>query len=240
MKSERFNTPGSLRLYGILSAMAGILLAFTGNMQAQTHYTSRVSFGVKGGVDFSQVSFTPSTRETMKPGGVAGLTFRYIEESHFGLVAELNWEQRGWKENFDGAPYYYSRTINYIQIPVLAHIYFGSRGHFFFNAGPEIGFVVGSGEKANFDIDKIGSLPDWPDKKVNVEQMRLPVSQKIDFGISAGLGGEFFVTSRHSMYVEARFYYGLGNVLKSGRTEPVRGSNSMSIMATAGYWFRIK
>ncbi len=222
----------------VMSVVAVLWVA--GEMYAQTHYASRVSFGVKGGVDFSQVSFNPSTRQTMKPGGVAGVTFRYIEESHFGLIAELNWEQRGWQENFEGAPYNYSRTINYIQIPVLAHIYFGRRGHFFFNAGPEIGFVIGSSESADFDVNNIGNLPDWPVKKVNVEQMRLPVSQKIDFGISAGLGGEFFVTPMHSLYVEARFYYGLGNVLKSGRTEPIRGSNSMSIMATAGYWFRIK
>lgn len=216
------------------------LLALCGSMSAQTHYNSRVSFGMKGGVDFSRISFTPSTRQIMKPGGVVGLTFRYIEENHFGLIAEVNWEQRGWKENFEDSPYRYSRTVNYIQIPVLAHIYFGSRGHFFFNAGPEIGFVVGNGESANFDINNIGNLPDWPDKKVNVEQMRLPVNQKIDFGISAGLGGEFFATPMHSVYVEARFYYGLGNVLKSGRTEAIRGSNSMSVMATAGYWFRIK
>lgn len=229
----------TIRRISVMVVMAAVW-AVGGDMYAQTHYASRVSLGLKGGVDFSQVSFNPSTKQTMKLGGVAGFTFRYIEENHFGIIAELNWEQRGWQENFEGAPYSYSRTINYIQIPVLAHIYFGSRGHFFFNAGPEIGFVIGSSESANFDVNNIENLPGWPVKKVNVEQMRLPVSQTIDFGISAGLGGEFFVTPIHSMYVEARFYYGLGNVLKSGRTEPIRGSNSMSLMATVGYWFRIK
>ncbi len=146
----------------VMSVVAVLWVA--GEMYAQTHYASRVSFGVKGGVDFSQVSFNPSTRQTMKPGGVAGVTFRYIEESHFGLIAELNWEQRGWQENFEGAPYNYSRTINYIQVPVLAHIYFGRRGHFFFNAGPEIVFVIGSRESDDFDVNNIVKLHYWPVK----------------------------------------------------------------------------
>lgn len=68
----------------------------------------------------------------------------------------------------------------------------------------------------------------------------MEVNQKIDFGISAGLGGEFFVNPKHSLCLETRFYYGLGNILKSGRREPFSASISMSVMATVGYWFRIK
>ncbi len=57
---------------------------------AQSHYTSRVSLGVKGGVDFSRVFFNPSVKQSMLTGAVAGVTFIYIEETHFGLIAELN------------------------------------------------------------------------------------------------------------------------------------------------------
>lgn len=209
-------------------------------LHAQTHYTSRVSLGLKGGVDFSRVFFNPSVKQGMLLGGMAGVTVRYVEEDHFGLIAEVNWEQRGWEENFEGAPYHYSRTINYIQIPLLAHIYFGRRGRFFFNAGPEIGFVLGSSVSTNFNPLATGSLPDFPSNHKNTYEMTMDVNQKIDFGISAGLGGEFFVTPRHSLYLEGRFYYGLGNILKSGRQQPFSASNSMSVMATVGYWFRIK
>lgn len=208
---------------------------------AQTHYDSNISVGAKAGVDFSRTFFNPSVPQSMKMGAVAGLTFRYIEERHFGIVAELNFEQRGWKEDFEEAPYSYSRTINYLQIPVLAHIYFGSdRARFFFNAGPEIGFRIGESTSANFDVNDYENLPGFPIRNRENSQFSLPVNHTIDYGISAGLGAEVFVNPRHSITLEGRFYYGLGNQLKSGRTEAFNSSNSMSVMVTLGYWFRVK
>lgn len=205
---------------------------------SQTHYSSNVSLGVKGGVDLSRVFFTPSVKQGFLLGGNAGVTFRYIEENHFGLITELNFEQRGWKENFEDKPFEYSRTINYIQIPFLAHIYFGRRGRFFFNAGPEVGFKIGESTKSNFDYKNVSSISGFPLR--TTYQYLMDADSKVDYGISAGLGGEFNLNRRNSIYIEGRFYYGLGNVLKSGRTENFRGSNSMSIMISAGYWFRIK
>lgn len=209
-------------------------------IMGQTHYRPRVAIGAKAGASLSHVFFNPSVKQDMALGATAGFTFRYIEESHFGLIAELNWEQRGWKENFDNAPYNYKRTINYLQIPVLTHIYFGHRGQFFFNAGPEIGFKIGESTSSNFDIANASILPAFPATKLNTEEMKMPVHQKVDFGISAGIGGEFYLNPLQSIYLETRFYYGIGNVLESGRQHPFAGSNSMSVMITAGYWFRIK
>lgn len=207
---------------------------------SQTHYASNVSFGVKGGVDLSRISFTPSVKQSFNMGYNGGVTFRYIEENHFGLIAEVNFEQRGWKEDFEEYPFEYSRTVNYIQIPFLAHIYFGRRGRFFFNAGPEIGFKIGESTSANFDYNNLSSVKVFPSGLRTTYQYQLAAENKFDYGISAGLGGEFNLNKRNSIYIEGRFYYGLGNVLKSGRRELFRGSNSMSIMASVGYWFRVK
>lgn len=205
---------------------------------AQTHYTANISIGVKGGADLSRVSFTPSVKQSFALGMNGGVTFRYIEENHFGLIGEVNFEQRGWKENFEEYPYKYTRTLNYVQIPFLAHIYFGRRGKFFFNAGPEIGFMIGESTSANFDYKNVSQIPNFPLR--TTYQYQLAAENKIDYGISAGLGGEFNLNRRNSIYIEGRFYYGLGNVLRSGRTENFRGSNSMSVMASIGYWFRVK
>lgn len=226
-------------IIGLLSVVIASL-ALTGSAYAQTHYASNVSLGVKGGVDLSRVMFTPSVKQSFAMGMNAGLTFRYIEENHFGLIAEINYEQRGWKEDFESYPFEYTRTIDYIQIPFLAHIYFGRRGKFFFNAGPEVGFKIGESTTANFDYNNLGSVKDFPSGLRTTYQYQLAAENKIDYGISAGLGGEFSLNKRNSIYIEGRFYYGLGNVLKSGRTEKFRGSNSMSVMASVGYWFRIK
>lgn len=228
------------RIGTIVSLLLIILSAFQ-TANAETHYEGNLFIGAKGGAGLSQVFFHPNVKQKMAVGAVAGFTVRYIEENHFGIIGELNFEQRGWDENFEEAPFSYHRTLNYIQVPVLAHIYFGSpKAHFFFNAGPEIGFMIGDSTSANFDYTNPSSVSNFPLKDRQIDQYTLEAEKKLDFGISAGLGGEFFINSRNSLTLEGRFYYGLGNVVKTGRTETFSAANSMSIMITAGYWFRVK
>ena len=92
---------------------------------AQTHYESKIEIGGHGGANLSMVSFTPGITQGLLPGANGGINFRYMEENHFGFIVELNFEQRGWKEDFEKRPFSYSRTVNYLQLPFLAHIYFG-------------------------------------------------------------------------------------------------------------------
>lgn len=225
----------------ILSLIAGIALALvsTESANGQTHYGASVELGVKGGATGSRVFFNPSINQSFKFGGMAGLQFRYIEESHFGLIAECNFIQMGWNETYKETSYSYSRTLHYLQIPVLAHIYFGRRGRFFVNAGPQIGFFIGESSSSNYDVDNYKNLTDYPyPNRVN-DQLTLSVQNKIDYGISAGLGGEFSINNRNALSLEARFYYGLGNIFKACRRDPFRASNQMSVQLTLGYWLRL-
>lgn len=206
---------------------------------SQTHYRSNVSVGAKAGADLSKVFFNPSVKQSLYPGFLAGIHFRYIEETHFGLLAELNFVQRGWKENFEESPYFYSRRLNYLMVPVLAHIYFGHRGKFFFNVGPEIGFRISDTYKSNFDISQTATLPDF-NKYHNIQQYTEPIKQRVDYGIAAGLGGEFSINPKNAISAEVRFYYGLGNLFSSSRKDYFNASNSMNLEFTLGYWLRIK
>lgn len=227
-------------IYSMRAAVVAALMFVGITTHAQTHYDANIAVGVKGGVTLSRMFFNPSVRQQMPLGTTAGLTFRYTEENHFGIIGEFNFTQRGWKEDFQEAPYHYRRTLNYLQIPVLAHIYFGRRGRFFFNAGPEIGFLLAESTSANFDPAEMKSLPDFPNTNRMNLQMEMKAQNKVDYGISAGLGGEFNLTQLHALSLELRFYYGLGNIFKSARTDPFHGSNSMSLAATVGYNFRIR
>lgn len=227
-----------LNFIGVILFM--FMAGFFSRADAQTHYSSNVAIGAKGGATLSEVFFNPSVRENFNPGFIGGVMVRYVEENHFGLIGELNFVQRGWKENFEGAPYSYRRTLNYIELPVMAHIFFGRRGRFFFNAGPQVGLYLGDNVSANFNPEEMASLPDFPYNNRMNSQMLLSVSQKFDYGISAGLGGEFNLNRKHSISLEGRFYYGLGNIFPSKRADIFSGSNQMTISLTAGYWFRIK
>lgn len=217
-----------------------IALTLSIGASAQTHYSSNVAIGVKGGIDLSRIFFSPSVKQGWPINPTIGCGVRYIEENHFGLIAEVNWIRRGWSENFEGLPFSYRRNIDYIEIPVFAHIYFGSRARFFLNAGPQIGICIGESVKANFDYEHTGSIPDFPNTNRRNDQMTEKVTQKIDYGISAGLGCEYNINTRNAVNLEVRYYFGLGNVLPSGRQDTFRASNSMYIAITAGYWFRIK
>lgn len=218
-----------MMLMAMLSVAPGI---------GQTHYEAQMSLGVHGGVNLSQVMFSPSIRQKFLPGANAGINFRYTEEKHFGFIIEANFEQRGWAENFDEAPFSYSRTINYVQIPFMSHIYFGRRHKFFINLGPSVSFKTGDSVKSNFDYSNIGSVPDFPVH--TSQQYGYPTKGAVDFGISGGLGGELGITRRHSIYLEARYYFGIANVLPAGRTDHFKSSNPMALSISLGYWFRMK
>ena len=216
------------------------VLGYVASSQAQTHFDSRVDIGARGGVTFSTVMFKPSIMGKLGMGYTGGLTFRYTEENHFGLIAEVNLVQRGWAEKFEDLPYSYQRVLNYVEVPVMSHIYFGSRGKFFINAGPEIAYFIGDKIKSNFDYTDVSGLEGFNDKNRRTEQLTMNVSHKLDFGIVAGLGGEFSINRRNSLALEARVFYGIGNVMPSGRQDTFTVSNQLSVAVTAGYWFRIK
>lgn len=223
----------------LLLALALAATLFTAS--AQTHYEGNIAVGAKGGVTLSRLKFSPSVPQTMLPGFMAGVTFRYIEEKHFGVIAELNLEQRGWKEKFDGLNYAYQRRLTYLQLPMLTHIFFGNnkvRG--FFNAGPEIGLLIGTGTKANFDYANVELIEGFPTENRETDQYKLDVKNKFDYGISAGLGLEVIGRNKHSFTLEGRFYYGLRDVFSNHSTDPFSSSSSMSIMVTLGYYYRIK
>lgn len=226
------------RIHLLVVAISAMLLGGVG-ASAQGHFRSRLFVGVHGGVDMSRVFFTPSVKEKMPLGATAGLMFRYVEESHFGLQAEVNMAQRGWEENYDPTQLHYRRTINYIDVPVLAHIYFGRRGRFFANIGPQVSFCIGESTSANFDINNPSSVPDFPAYRQTAQLVR-PVERKVDYGICAGMGAEFSITPRHALALEVRFYYGLGHIFNVERNGTFRGANQMTLAGTLGYIFRCK
>lgn len=239
MKKRFFNKVlGKYCRYIILPVLILVLSAHSG--YGQTHYSGNVSLGVRGGADMSQVMFHPSVSQKFKVGATAGFTFRYIEENHFGIIAELDFTQRGWTEDFEDAPFSYSRTLNYIEIPVMTHIYFGRRGRFFFNAGPVVGYMLGDSMKSNFNPYDWKHEPGFPDRNRTNDQIDMQISNRFDYGICAGLGGEFNINRKNSLSLEARFYYGLGNIMPSKRADVFSASNSMTISLAVGYWFRIK
>ena len=217
------------------------LMSLPTGMSAETHYKPHISLGVRGGVTFSEMAFSPNVKQSFLMGSAGAVTFRYSEEKIFGVIAEFGWSQRGWEENFEGAPISYSRQLTYLKLPLLTHIYFGSRRFkCFVNLGPEFSMMIGEKIRSDFDYRNPFDNPDFPSRNRQVEQMWTDIHNKFDYGITAGIGFEFYVQPRHSITLECRYYYGLGNIFPASKADTFGASRPTDIEATIGYSFRIK
>ena len=116
----------SLLLGAIL--LAGITLPAKAQIGEQRH---NFAIGINGGANYSTVSFQPTIKQNGLLGITGGVTARYISEKYFAMICgaqlELNFSQRGWDEKFDPEQGFssedsYVRTMNYLEIPFLAHL----------------------------------------------------------------------------------------------------------------------
>ena len=175
---------------------------------------SNLAVGVNLGMNMTKVDFSPRIKQKSHNGMALGVTARYMCEKYFnmmcGIQAEINYTQRGWKEDIeDGTENTYSRTMNYVEIPLLAHLAFGKDAldkgvKFFVNMGPQVAFFLNEKEKMS---------ENWnPSGRPNgvIQQYGKMVENKFDYGLLGGLGLELSTKAGHFL-LEGRYYYGLAD-----------------------------
>ena len=184
------------------------------------------------GTTFSYVSFMPKVQHGMKMGYTGGATIRWITEKHLGLQAELNFAQFGWKETFGEEPQYrYERTINYLELPFMTHIYFGSdRFRFFINLGPKIGYALSESTDENLN----GATPNLTN-----DQHDMPIDKRFEWGLCGGPGIELR-TGIGCFLLEGRYYYALGDIYNSRKGDVFSKSSTQVISAKITYLIPIK
>ena len=233
--------PFSFIIYLRSIAIVAAILVLTPAINAQTHYKPHLSVGFKGGMTMSEMSFSPSVKQSFNNGTTGAVTFRYTEEKLFGLIAEIGWAQRGWKEKFEDFPCQYSRSLTYLKLPLLTHIYFGSpRFKCFVNLGPEFDFMISENISSNFDYRDPLKAEGFPSEARMTQQMAMDIKNKFDYGITGGVGIEFYLTPRNSVTLEGRYYFGLGNIFPAAKADTFSASRNTSIEITLGYNFRLK
>lgn len=214
-------------------------------------YRSVFSVGVNGGYVMSNVGFNPTVTQGYHGGMMGGLSWRYTCEKYFSTICsiygEINYSQLGWKQDIltvnddpvmnNGVAEEYSRTINYVQIPVFAHLAWGreERGmNFFFEAGPQFGLYLSESTTQNYDSPNLADRAN-----TIVEQESMPVEKKFDYGIAVGAGLEYSQPKVGHFLLSARYYYGLGNIYGSSKRDYFGKSNLGSIVIKATYLFDI-
>lgn len=198
-----------------------------------------LAVGINGGVNISSVTFSPTIQQNSLMGINSGLTLRYISEKYFSMICgaqlELNLSQRGWDEFYEDYPELkYTRKMNYVEIPFLAHLAFGKeRGvQFFIHAGPQIGFFISDSQTKNDKWDSANS-------NLTTEQHDKKVENKFDYGITGGAGLELR-TKAGNFLVEGRYYYALSDFYKSTKKDFFSRSAHGAIVIKATYLFDIR
>ena len=191
--------------------------------------------GIHGGAMASSVIFKPKVeglnivQSPLSPNG--GLVFRYAGHKVCGIQVELNYMQRGWREVLEPeggvAAVDYRRQLDYIELPLLMHLYLGGqhvRG--FFNLGPQIGYC--------FRDTEYGS------KNPNATHQYVPIEHPFDWGLAGGLGVYYRAKKVGLFQLEARFNYSFGSIFDNALTDYYKYANPINLSLNIAYMWQIK
>lgn len=223
----------------------GLLMALGFVMQAKAQVgdpRNDLAVGINGGINLSSVSFTPTIKQSNLMGMCGGLTLRYTCEKYFtaicALQLEVNFAQRGWKEQIDdGSNNTYQRVTNYVEVPFLFNMGWGRerRGvKFFIDAGPQMNFFLN-------DKETYGGTGAWDtsNRPNNVtQQYGKSIDNSFDYGIAGG-GGLDLSTKAGHFILEGRYYYGLADIFGNSKKDPFSRSGNSSITVKLSYLFDI-
>ena len=216
-----------------------IIFTLTGTdtgMLGQSTFRHEWAIGGSAGVDFPSVSFRPRVLKKTLIGFNGGITARWITEKNLGLQLEVNFTQKGWKEDLalmdeDGvlsmSNPFYIRKMNYIDIPFFTHIYFGNeKVRFFVNLGPQVGFFVSETTSQNLNGETIPYHPN--------EQHSMPVEKIFEWGIGGGPGMEFRSGIGYFL-LEGRYYYALSDFYNTRRGDAFSKASTQVIAVKLTY-----
>ncbi|HXK75614.1 MAG TPA: porin family protein [Bacteroidaceae bacterium] len=190
--------------------------------------------GINVGLNRNNMEFQPEIKTGNFSKMHFGLTGRYIHENYFSMISgiqlELNYSQRGWAEKFDGDGDMrsYSHTLNYIEVPLLAHLGFGHEtgNQFFLHLGPQFGFLVS--ESSDFGGEG------WTDDLKDSDNYREKVDNTFNYGIVGGAGVELKTKMGHFL-LEGRYYYSLADIYSNAKKEYFDRSAPTTVEITFTY-----
>ncbi len=164
---------------------------------------SQLHLGIRGGYSISSIEFTPYQKERSLFDRVfdGGLVVKYFDLEYFGFQGELNFTQRGYRLPID-EDILKKRINTYIETPIFMQIRFRQKGFFtHFNVGFYASWLLKSAEGDNssgaYDLSNY--------------EFSLIKDNRVDYGLVGGLALGYD-SKWGTLQVEARFFYGLGDL----------------------------
>ena len=233
----------------IVSAMLVATGVFSLSAQERRNFEQEVAVGVSGGVNMSQVrflhnntSFTSMIGDQSlfnQRGMTAGVNALYIAQEHFGVVLECNLTKKGWCEQFrarngqterlvgkdevDFNGVDLQRNLTYIDIPLLAHIYFGRKARAYVDFGPEFSILTKEEDKTVVTDLQRQTLT-MADPRVNPDIE----TSKYDLSLCAAVGFDLHLEKVHPM-LEIRWNYGTHDLYQVGKKELLQRASTQNL-----------
>ena len=218
-----------------------LVLSATATFAQMGKYRSDLAVGFVGGVRMNTISFKPHVEHTWHVGPEVGVSVRYTCEKLINMICALQTEvtfaQLGWKEPTYEDGYAYTRTMNYMRIPFLAHLGFGREEKGFKGfllAGPELGFALGESSKLSGPNPTEGIA-----FTTETAQRTLPYDNSFDYGITAGGGLEYSHPKIGHFTLDARYYFALSSVFDDSKKGTFTRSANQSIVVKLTYFYDV-
>ena len=163
-----------------------------------------LSVGVKAGANYANVAGDDFEQKPIIGIAIGGFGQFQISDM-IAVVAELNFEQKGYKIEYDffGSTIEAQATLNYLTIPIMGRVMFGDELKIYANAGPYIGLFMGGTSKSTVDGES------------DSEKIDEGIT-KMDIGIIGGAGLMFPLSDAMSIFVDLRYAMGLNTIDDSG------------------------
>ena len=185
------------------------LLGFISLSSAQESSTTGARFGVKGGVNFTNLYVDNVDDTNMLTSFNAGFFVELPITQGIAIVPELNFSRKGSEvQNTILTETYKSKfKLSYLEMPVLLKL--NLVPNFNLHAGPYVAYLL------NAKTDVVDENGD----RVESFEYDTDDFNKLDYGLSAGLGFDF-----NNFGIGARYNYGLSEINKDNNANGAKNS----------------
>lgn len=186
----------------LLAALTTGTRSFAQEQQTTDESALSPKFGIKGGVNLTNMFVDDVSDENMKVGFNAGFFAKLPVTRGFSIQPELLYTSKGAKETYNNiiqGEGEYRFNLNYIELPVLAVINVAK--NFNIHAGPYVSYLAAANIK-NLHEDH---------SQDEIAELDADNFNRFDYGLVGGLGIDI-----SNFTIGARYNYGLREIGKSG------------------------
>lgn len=185
-----------------------IILLMCGMIVPISLMAQDMEWGIKGGINFSNLFIEQTDDESARTGFHAGFYTKIPVATNFAIQPELMFNTKGADAEYASGQIDYN--LNYIDVPVLADFQLGPTADLLI--GPYVGVLLGSVAEVDGNFG---------DELVEISRDDFA---PVDFGFSAG-----FALNFNALSVGTRYSLGVVQVAKTETAETILGSASNSL-----------